>query len=744
MTVTYSPITSQPAFPEITDEFVNPTGQFLYYHAYGETIQADVDGQKHVDIRGISPTESWFGATVGPLASYNHWSGLTATYTGAGSQVITSVDDPVSLADMDPTSDVVSIALPGWTPSGFTLTSSYVDFTSNSNGDFTTGPTASVAFNQSTTSLSTSGNKEFRFPLSNLGAIDLSNITGIQFRLTVTGAVTFKVAAIRCLSSSWQYSNIDYNTAFKQIRSTVPLDGGTPETVAFTMPALFRAQRPPSLEDPRPIDSELAIVFDTGSMTASQSFSILMREVPWSQLTQTNLDGMTQDELDDFHSNISVDGTDVDYIVGQRQPELDLAQYRSRTQVELDGYTQNQINISQSDIERIGDDTNTSYIEFNLTWATTGTNVSIEDQDGRGYSTSTSALLPNKTHLLICTLEGNKARAQIYLLSTLDGLSQTTLDTMTQIEIESLNRGVEVLDPALVWDSGDIYDNSAYKRRKGRVGWQANLVDGDAWVDSFRTRSLAFAEILTAPSISHTPVVGSELSVAQSPPIELFSGFGVTPASQIALTRDRTRTTTSESWKVTDYGSDPGKGIVSNSMIFTNFDHTEVEFDIYYPSGGTGLDLYLVSSGGLAIPLVLTHIVRDQWSRYKIPTRFPYAVQTGSYKLMVVQRAAERNTWWIDNVSVHERTMAWYGRSQEEDPWNPYGSVWTPFYDSINKPNGGALFQKTGKAMQIKGVALRQSAYINGPIQTVPKYAELGRITGLTPPDYTIPDYNPL
>lgn len=891
---------------------------------------------------------------------------------------------------------------------------------------------------------------------------------GASLTLQPVGNLT--VSGLRLLPADWERPNISLNTALGRLMATPTLDGSSDDPADFNLPSVFRAAEPAgSLNDPRPIDGELAFVFDTGSMSAEQSFDIYMREVPWDLLTQIELNGMTQEELNNFHVSVNVDdhpsrrinlvtnpkaasgstgwsqnaspttfeavtlgeegapdpspeltdlgittafhivgdqfvdgaGTQIavvegrtyrmsawvynslastapvdlsdgttngdnfstkgewiridqvlpattaetrtfavrqansgtaefwftgvlveesetlnDYFDGDvgptgkktrwwgtpnasrselidqsviladwRQPEVSDAVFRSRVQSDLQGFTQSQLQkLTQGEIERVADDTSTSYIKFGFSWSTDETAITIQDQDNRGFSTTEGALEPNKTYLYIASLRDYTARGRLYLLSTLNGMLQSELNLLTQGEIETLNRGVEVTQPALVYDTGKMVNQNVYKRRKGRIGWQANLVDGDAFVDSLRTRGLNFAEIRTRPLLSDTPVAGAQLYVPHSPSVQLFAGFSpTTKTPAIHVTRDKDRSTSGESWKVVDYGQEAKHGVISNPMVFTNFEESEVSFDLYYPSSGPGVEAYLQSAGGLRIQLVMPRIVRDQWHRYNIPTRFTNEVQTGTYRLVLIQPETSRVMWWVDNVEVVERTVAWEACANEPDPWaplepreyalginvakDPYftqpelwtvnnstlvnqiwksetsgmsrslfpkpvqqvpnyggnyrfsidlevnsassdvvvlfiwfkedGSMvhndgaiiipaptaghyvlsedwffdpyelnlyevtrlaaglstsdtfdiklneikvqsldpdpyvhWTPFKDTVNTSNGGILFDERGTSLRVRGRALRQNAWVGGPIRIEPKYAELGRLVG--------------
>jgi hypothetical protein len=76
-------------------------------------------------------------------------------------------------------SDYISVALPDYPSTKITEAQSFIDFTSNPDGDFGVGPTDHIAFSSSSPALPGSdGNAEMRIPISLLTSIDKKSVTG--------------------------------------------------------------------------------------------------------------------------------------------------------------------------------------------------------------------------------------------------------------------------------------------------------------------------------------------------------------------------------------------------------------------------------------------------------------------------------------------------------------------------------------------------------------------------------------
>jgi hypothetical protein len=712
----------------LNEEFESPHGQWENYDAYDPTLRAAIRDQQHVDIRnmtindvtalrnvlelsvyevddlqGLTMTqlsalttaikegEHWTVGTNTSLATHNYWRVLRVALS-AGTITTSSVTKPIDLLTGFENDDFVSLAIPNFPLASVTQATSFIDLTSNPTGDFTTGPTASVALSATTVPL-VAGNSEFRVLRStfNQNGINLAAVTGVRLRIVATGAATLDVAGIRLLSKDWKYSTLDIDTRFGTLVRPVSRNADPAAPIEYAQPIVWRASDVPGELDPRPIDFNIAVGFNTGSRQGSNQISIYGRELTEDFMQQLDLNGLSQSAL-----------------TGRDQPDVGAAMYNERVQADLEPFKQDQLGgLTQFDLERTPDYLAASWIEFVLTWTATGTTLSVTNTEGDGYSFNLGTpLAANVSYVLVFDLEDTSARAAIYPLG---------------------DRG-QIQFNAPVFDSTRIDDDFSYKRRKGRFGWYANLADGDASVESIRFRSASYAEYRSLPYESLTPVVGAELTAESTPAIDLFEYF-VPTSTSVKVEDDNELSSSGQSWRVTDYGPYGFQGVQSNLFPITDFDQTEVLLDMYYPSVtemDATVEFYLKSQYNYLIPLPKPKVYPDQWQTVRLRTPSSHLAQTGDYRLVVIQNRPANLNWWIDNVRVFERTVSWHGRAYVDDPWAETEDDWTPFQNAFNRDYGGVLFQGRERRLQIKGVGHKQDATIQ-KVQFKPKYAELGR-----------------
>lgn len=632
------------------------------------------------------------------------WLGTPNLSTSAGPYDI-EIETVDLLTDFEDDDHIV-LSAPAYT-AGTTAASSYLDLTSNPSGDFTAGPTASAAFSTSVTTPTNGSPSELRFLRSQFNTIDLSKVTGVRIRITSSNATptnhTF-AAGVRLLPKDWQYTGIDIDTRFGRLRKTLPRNGSTATAPSFTWPILWRSNVPSGTHDPKPIDTEFGAVFNTGTISSSNTISLYFREVTADFLTQLDLNGMKQSQLN-----------------GYDQPDTGTAKYNSRTMDDLSVFDQSALeDETQFSLERTPDYTSASWIQVFLQWGSGGAGtVTFVNSEGGGYSIPLTTTLSNNTRYVFrVRCEETTMRATIY---SLDGSGAVV---------------------AKIFDSTTISDSFNFKRRAGRFGWAIDLQDGSAWVDSIRERYASFGEYRSLPLYSNTPVDGAELFVGSSPNVEKFTELlpGRFNTVNTTINQDSERSVSGSSWKIVSTASDPLQGVQTNNFLITDWVNSRAEFDIYHPSGAAPLQVFLFDKDYLRIvEVVVPNIINDQWQHIKID--FPYdTLLTGEYTLAILQLTSSAIPWWIDNMSVFSRSVAWEGRSVVDDPWKSNNAQWTPFNEVHNQEHGGVLFPRRGSELQIRGRALRQYAEIDR-IQFKPKYAQLGRVPASVPTDPTAYDF---
>lgn len=623
----------------------------------------------------------------------------------AGSGVIIGLD----ISAFDESIDYISVALPAFPATRVTQGSSFIDISSDPSGSFDPTVTDSIPLSSSSSPL-TAGDCELRIPLSLLTNADKTSITGIRFRITVTATCIFRAMAIRVISSDWVYAPLDMNTLYDRIEPTVPPTGNVSSdydfpTQTFTgyedWPILYFSDVPAGLNDPRPIDASLSIVFSTGSLAAAigsvyNRVSLFMRELSVAETNQLTLNGQSQSALNAFQHSLDYDDRTM---VPRVQNQID-----PLPQVILDQY-------SQRNLESTEDYITKAWIEARFEWNVSGGALYLIDATETGYSFSDlPTILPNSNYMMIVDLRENDIRVQIYRL---DGQGN-------------------VLEPRF-YDTGTIRDTALFKRRKGRIGWYADLLDGDAAVLSIRPRGFNFAEFNSVAYNSFTPVEGARLFVDSSPDIELYSNIMAGPWGGVIFT-DTTRSNSGKSYRMENKASQPFQGIQTNQFYLDDLDFTSISFDLLFPSSALlsnthtgGLNVVLIGEHHRLIELHMSPIAPDQWSHVEIKlTRA--ILQTGKYALVIMQSLSTIDTtWYIDNLSINTRAINWAARGRHPDAWGMNQSPWIPFGDKLNSYTDGILFER-GPQLQVKGEARRSDAMIH-QMQVIPKYSQIGNFS---------------
>lgn len=676
--------------------------------------------QEHIDIRtfnasAVAHPEHWTASpavtfTTGPQASINHWLGLNVTLP-TGTTTLTSTAASVDLTQIP--GGYITLALPSFPLASISTSGSSLKLSDGTN-------TATLPFGTSTTTI-VSGNTTATWPISAVTGINLTMVTTVQLAIDATAACTFYAMALRLINPYWVPSNLDFDTWNGTLRPTIPLNGD-PAYVPLsnqTLPTLWRTAPVAGLDDPRPINGEFGVLFNTGSQTKANSFTLYMREESEQAfITQIDLQGDTQASL-----------------TGRPQPTEGVSEYSPRTIGDLERYEMGGLNTqSMLNLERSNNPVYSSWINFTIGW---GANAIIQinnsanaTSNNPGYQYTPPTFTNNTTYLAIFNLTDTNAQVQIW------AVDQTTL---------------ALLNP--IFDSTVIPDSYTFPRRSGRVGFTATLADGDTYIQRISPRSLMFAEYKSKPLQSLTPVSGAQLYVFASPDTELFSGWtaltdqnGNTPLISVDTKRFAQADTIKQSTRVvinTPSTGAPAQGVISNWLSpsgdttsgITDFDQLHLSFSLWVPSaainsiGAPAITASLVSEAGNVIPLALPTLLPDQWTNVSLwrPVNPAYPI-SGLYQLALHYNGVVPATWWVDVDTMRESAIRWDARSVISDPWNSNYAPWTPFRDKINSAVDGVKFTTVGTNLQMRAQALKQTAVILSSPKLVPQYAELGRL----------------
>lgn len=667
-------------------------------------LMSDLEGVEVGSISGtviVNPDEAWRAETTGEAswsygsdALFSNYRTLRLMIGEAGDTTVysTMADYPVDVSSYED-DDLISITVAEFPlaaledSSGLLIGDSDLDII--------------IPFTQSLNTL-VDGNLEILLPVSSLGDLDRTNIVKVGFFISTTGVATFCVAGLRVIDKDWEAGSVEIDTRYGRLQKLAPRSGDSAALPEFTQPVVWRSSNPPELDDPKPINTEFGVLFGVGDLSGTNEISLYFRELTEDFLTMGDLDGFTMGSFD-----------------GGPQPDVGSARFNPVTQSDLEIFTQSDLEArTQIEIERTPDSNSSSWIQFQLQWQAGSETITIKNTEDPGYTFSTGGLFEADGHYLFLTrLEETEARAYLY-----------------EVDVKG-----NIL--SMIYDTRLIADDSQFKRRKGRFGWYADLEDPTASIDSIRERGSVFAEYRSLPFESKTPVVGAELFATTTPKTEQYQyfvpGYRNGPLYS-TVERDTNRSTSGESWRITNQGSQTYQGVMTNVINIVDFENTEIEFDMYWPSpaldAGSTPTAFLVDDKYIRqIPLLLPNIIPDQWQHIRILLSSVGTELTGNYRVAIVDTRAIFSTWWIDKMSVSTRTISWDGRAVVDDPWKSNDARWTPFRNVLNQSRGGILFERRGNQVQVRAQARDQSASISR-IQFKPKYAELGKFKSYASP----------
>ena len=717
-----------------------------YYDSYEAETKKQLAFQRHVDLRTFIPTsaENWTTGIFGYLIpEMNNYPSLSLPVKGIIETESCTPIHPIDLLTGFSDSDYFTFALPKFPTAGIiNMAQSRIEITSDSQGHCSnTKLTAVVSLSASLETI-TEGDSQFIIKRSTLqqNEINLGAITGVRIKIVCeegkSGTVYIMGIKLQLAPTEgnpgWVVSTVDFDNWNGILRKPTPLEGNVANGPILDQGILWKSDLLPGYNDPRPVDTEFGIVINPGSQTKQNEITLYLREESLIFQTQLDLIGVTQSQLD-----------------GKPQPDLGTEEYSPRTVGEFDkkemsyfDHLEKMENLERLPVENPVEQ---NWITFTLKWGEGKTKLIMTNSVLAGYIFPNVPVLNNNTeYLMVCSLEDSSARVRIFVLHEDKSVVQES-----------------------VFDSTLIEDDGVFRRRQGRIGWKAVLADNDAYVRYIRPRSIVFAEYQSTPLASFTPVDGAQLFANFTGNEELWNqGFEITPSGStgVVLTRDKSRTLSGESFRVDTNGTEKNVGITTDLIEFIDFTQAEIHFFIwfsgeprtvetvenkhqasfpgpykfppFFPSKGyttfsqemlSNITAQLVSEEGTVIPLPMPELETNQWQEVimRLPTN--EIVQTGKYCVQILQPTLLASSWWIDNISIFERSVQWSARSVVSDPWNSNYAPWTDFREVVNVNRKGILLSPRGKDLQLRARALRQNATIKTP-KIIPRYASLGRL----------------
>lgn len=726
----------------LTEEFTERA--WIYYDSYETETKEQLAFQRHVDLRTFTPNseENWTVGTFGYLPIVARYPALEIPAEGITESESVTPSRPVDLLTGFADSDHFTFALPKFPLEDINIAQSKIEITSDPQGHCSnTKLTAVVSLTESLKPI-IEGDSQFIIERSILeqNEINLAAITGVRIKIVCntgkTGTVYVMGVKLKLAPDEgkpgWVVSTVDFDNWNGLLRKPTPLNGDITDGPVIDQGILWKSDLLPGYNDPRPVDTEFGIVINPGSQTQQNEVTLYLREEPLIFQTQLDLIGVTQSQLD-----------------GRPQPDLGTEEFVPRTVGEFDKQPMSRFDHLETmeDLERlpVPNPVEQSWITFTLKWGESKTKLIMTNSVLPGYIFPKVPEMDNNSeYLMVCSLEDSGARVRIF----------------------ALNKDKSVIQEP-VFDSTLIEDDGVFRRRQGRVGWKAVLADNDAYIHSIRPRSVVFAEYKSTPLASFTPMDGAQLFANFTGNEELWNqGFDITPedAKGVVLSRDKSRTLSGESFRVDTNGTEKNVGITTDLIEFIDFTQAEIRFYLwfageprtvetvevkhppafpgprkfppFFPSKGYttfnqemlgNISAQLVSEEGTVIPLPMPELETNQWQEVTIRLPTEEIVQTGKYYVQILQPTLIASSWWVDSISIFERSVQWSARSVVSDAWNSNYAPWTDFREIVNVNRKGILLSPRGKELQLRARALRQNATIKTP-KIVPRYAKLGRL----------------
>lgn len=687
----------------LTEEFDDPMGRFIDYEAYNLDVNEDLRTRSHATLRtftseisskpktlydfnvlisalnplsmtdfegyGNTPMETWSVGNYGPDTTLNNHNTLRLAVS-PGLNTTVSDGNLVDISIFKAT-DEISVALPNFPASSLDLSRSYLNVAT---------PTHSARLSFGNQNL-TNGNMEAKWSLSEVFST-LTQIKTVSFEFQATASATVTIAGLRVIPTTWTPTALDINTQFQRLEPTLTRTGGIPP-IAF--PQVWRT----GVDNPMPVDTKLGVTFFTGTATnAANSFTAFFRARREDFLLQSDIDVITdQADLDTYGV----------------QPDYGRAVYNPRPQTDYDALQQSTLDtFSQFEMERQPDIISEAWLQITLGWG--------QAAGANKISVSTTETLSSPVNFTP-TFANNKLYHAVF----------EVVDESVRVRVYDLDAFGKV--NTLIYDTQEIKDDFLVHRRKGKFGWVASLADGSSWIGAIRTRGLMFNEVSTQNYESFTPVDGARLFVSATPDMRTPLGLEPFNGGTLEVDFDRSRSSDGAAHVIS---SVPLVGVQSEFFDFEDFENVEINFDFYYEFTEVLPEVYLFNDQGLLIALRMPGLVADQWNTVRVRPSAAFLEQTGKYRV-VIAPVSVSTAFWIDNLSITQRSIRWTGRSSMQDPWGRLRNVWTEFGSLINKENGGVMFPTRDRYLQLRGQTLSQKATID-KFYIKPKYAELGRI----------------
>lgn len=269
---------------------------------------------------------------------------------------------------------------------------------------------------------------------------------------------------------------------------------------------------------------------------------------------------------------------------------------------------------------------------------------------------------------------------------------------------------------SIVWSGLGTITNTAYVYRNGRVGFIADLLTRDAYVDAITVSPQGFAELITETFTSRTPVDGAQLSAVYSSDLNLFTGFSS------GATLDLTKTISGNgSYRSTAQ-------MTMDTFLVDDWTQMYLNLSVWVSSAVTEFNQPTIILNGVEDPVTKvldTALLKAaQWNNLTFDLGLFRDLPTGmSYFFSIVpgiEPDQPLGFYWVDEITIGRRRVSWAAKATAN-------GLWREFKNTVNNPYGAIHFtpEERGTQLQIKADALTEDAWV-ASFNLFPRYASLG------------------
>lgn len=344
-----------------------------------------------------------------------------------------------------------------------------------------------------------------------------------------------------------------------------------------------------------------------------------------------------------------------------------------------------------------------SHIEASILFNDTDTSFEAKRVDSTGGSPGTrtnhgvydapigTALDPGKHYVFHIEIKGTRIDASLYETD--------------------INRVVG----NFVWHLSQTLTDTNYVYRNGRVGFIADLITRDAYVDEISVSPTGFASLTTEIYESRSPVDGAQLAAIYASDENLWSDFF---GSDTLI--DQTKT-------VSGTGSyRTSKSLTTNTFISDDWTQTYLDLAIWVPSIVTlsNQPIILLNTPTDQEHIVMPRLQPAQWNLLHFDLGVFRNLLSGIGYSITIQSAPDPDkplgNFWVDETIIGRRRVAWSARATSTGPFRQ-------FRDLVNNPSGAIHFpaNERGTQLQLRAEALTQDAWVSS-FKLFPRYAQLG------------------